>query len=262
MPTETAEEVLQNWIQDGLQNIRFSGGEPTLYPQLDDLVYMCYRARVKRVALSTNGSADFSRYKELYVRGVNDFSISLDACCAGKCKTMTGVDMFEKITDNIKKLSALTYVTIGLVVTKDNIDTVKDTVVFASNLGVADIRIIPAAQNNELKLSLEDIPQNIIDKHPILRYRVNRALNNMPVRGITFCDSHRCSLVQDDSVVAGSHHYPCVIYLREGGKPIGKISRNMRKERLEWASRTDIQNDPICKSNCLDVCVAYNNFLK
>ena len=63
----------------------------------------------------------------------------------------------------------------------------------------------------------------------------------------------------DDSVVAGDQHFPCIIYLREGGAPIGKIGPNMRQERVEWLKSHNTHNDPICKANCLDVCIAYAN---
>lgn len=33
-----AEETIRLWIEEGLKNVRFSGGEPTLYPGLDTLV--------------------------------------------------------------------------------------------------------------------------------------------------------------------------------------------------------------------------------
>ena len=34
IPIDTALSVLDIWIADGLKNVRFTGGEPTLYPGL------------------------------------------------------------------------------------------------------------------------------------------------------------------------------------------------------------------------------------
>ena len=59
--------------------------------------------------------------------------------------------------------------------------------------------------------------------------------------------------------VALNYHFPCVIYMREQGNPIGKVSKNMRKERQEWFEKHNTFLDPICKNNCLDVCRDYNN---
>ena len=68
----------------------------------------------------------------------------------------------------------------------------------------------------------------------------------------------RCGLVLDDMAVMGNKHYPCIIYMRESGNPIGTIGPNMRNERLNWYKTHDCTLDPICSKNCLDVCVHYN----
>ena len=69
----------------------------------------------------------------------------------------------------------------------------------------------------------------------------------------------RLALVLDDSVVAGDYHFPCVIYMRERGNAIGKTSPLMRKERAKWFEEHNCFEDAICKKNCLDVCIEYNN---
>jgi hypothetical protein len=129
----------------------------------------------------------------------------------------------------------------------------------AHGLGVSDIRIIPAAQDGNMIAGVEKIPQEILNSHPILAYRVENILTGKPVRSIQEYDSHRCYIPVDDSVVAGDYHFPCVIYMREQGDPIGRIGPNMRQDRIEWTENHDTYNDPICRENCLDVCVEHNN---
>lgn len=63
----------------------------------------------------------------------------------------------------------------------------------------------------------------------------------------------------DDMAVAGGFHYPCIIYMREQGDPIGEIDDDIRQKRSEWVHSHDPKSDPICLKNCLDVCVDYNN---
>jgi hypothetical protein len=81
-------------------------------------------------------------------------------------------------------------------------------------------------------------------------------------RGMVENDSNKCALVLDDSVIAGDYHFPCVIYMREKGEPIGNVLKNMRKERSEWFKSHDCFKDNICRKNCLDVCIDYNNKYK
>jgi hypothetical protein len=165
---------------------------------------------------------------------------------------------WDLVVSNIKELSKLTYVTVGVVLTEENVGRVNDIIRFAHDLGVADIRIIPAAQDGD-RLRGVIVDKDLLKSHPILRYRVFNIRYGFPVRGLMLDDSNRCSLALDDMAVMGSNHYPCIIYMREGGAPIGKVGPRMRFEREEWVKSHDTHKDPICKKNCLDVCVAYNN---
>lgn len=259
LPTEEALSTLSQWFSWGLRNVRFSGGEPMTHPDLPLLVQVCKKSKVQRIAISTNGSFPLQDYKRLLSAGVNDFSISLDACCASTGETMMGVKgKFDTVVNNIKELSKLTYVTVGIVWNEKNAHEVIDTVLFAHSLGVADIRVISAAQaGRHGNAALDLVPSSVLEKHPILNYRAKRWGN--PMRGITKDDSNICKLVLDDVAVVKNWHFPCIIYLREGGKPIGKVGPQMRKEREAWYITHNTYRDPICRWNCLDVCVAYNN---
>lgn len=252
--------IIKSWASAGLQNIRFSGGEPTLWKNLVTLVKIAKHLGIKRCALSTNGSRDLSLYKELYKAGIDDFSISLDSCCAATGNKMAGnIPVFDTVVNNIKELSKITYVTVGVVLTEDNQHELNDIISFASSLGVADIRIIPAAQvrkeHKDLKISVN------LEKYPILKYRTENFLNGLSVRGIKDTDNHLCPLVIDDMAVMNGKHYPCIIYMREHGKEIGNFTtiEEVKAARLFWARTHNCFEDIICKNNCLDVCVDYNN---
>lgn len=254
-------KLVDIWARDGLKNIRFSGGEPTVYLTLPELVSFAKTSGIERIAISTNGSASLEYYKDLIERGVNDMSISLDACCSSTGERMAGgvEGSWERVVSNIKALAPLCYITLGMVFDETTVDTVEDVVKFGSSLGVADIRVITAAQYNESMERLKEISPVILKKHPILTYRVENFKTGRNVRGITEYDNHKCALVLDDMAVVGDSHFPCIIYLREGGNPIGKVGPTMRVERERWFERHDSSLDPICSKNCLDVCVDYNN---
>lgn len=255
-----AKYIIKEWQKKNLLNIRFSGGEPTLYKDLIDLVLLSKKT-CKHIAISTNGSADLKLYKELIKCGVNDFSISLDSCCSSLAEKISGVHLnYEQIINNIKELSKITYTTIGIVLTPDNINEIKDLIYMGYHLGVSDIRIIPSAQWMSYFNKRINIKKEILKKYPILKYRINNIFRRN-IRGISFYDSNTCPLVLDDMAVVGKHHYPCIIYLREKGNPIGEFSNieQVMQERYEWFAKHDCHRDNICKNNCLDVCVDYNN---
>ena len=258
---EDAVRVVDLWGSGNLHNIRFSGGEPTLWPRLADLVrYTKSLPSIKRIAISTNGSADISCYAELIDAGCNDFSISLDACCSDTVSKMSGGGAdFDHLCSVIKYVSKQTYCTVGVVVDDRNIEELELTIALASELGVSDIRVIPSAQYGPI---LNTVCME--DRFPILNYRLSRMRQGLPVRGVSNKDSSQCYLVKDDMLVLANYHFPCVIYMREGGEPIGKITsdstiESVRLERDYWHKKHDCFIDPICKNNCLDVCVAHNN---
>jgi len=122
--------------------------------------------------------------------------------------------------------------------------------------------VLSAAQYNKSLDCVANLDSEILDKHLILKYRVNNYLSNRNVRGMNDTDCGTCRLVVDDMAIASNYHFPCIIYLRQGGDPIGKVAgnfENIRAERAEWCRTHDCQKDPICKKTCLDVCVDYNN---
>lgn len=256
---EEAINVIWRWADDGVCNIRFSGGEPTLLPYLVDICKLSYDLGIKRIAVSTNGSASLDIYKRLLDVGVNDFSVSLDACCAEDVNRIAGgiKGAFETIVTNIRWLASRVYLTVGIVVTLENQNRINDTICFADNLGVSDIRVIPAAQNSKNNDSLY-VNELLLAKYPILRYRIQNLQTGRSVRGLQEGDSHRCYLVLDDMAVCQGRHYPCIIYLRESGEAIGKMGKNIRIERQQYAEMHDTGNDSICINNCLDVCIDYN----
>lgn len=265
IPFDKAKYILDLWIKDHLKNVRFSGGEPTLYPYLNDLVKISEEGNIEHIAISTNGSASFDLYEKLINSGVNDFSVSLDACCSSYGDKMAGVaGKWDIVVENIKRLAKRVYTTVGVVLTEDNIAQTSDIVKFADSLGVSDIRVIPAAQFASKLTDGIEIPESILNKHPILRYRIANLKEGKNVRGIGENDCHKCHLVKDDMAVAGGKsgnlfHYPCIIFFREGGKAIGEVSPAMRAERFDWFKNHDTFKDPICSKNCLDACVAHCN---
>ena len=253
------------WCEnEPLENIRFSGGEPTLHKDIVEIISYAKSKGIKRIAISTNGSNKIELYIKLIHAGCNDFSISLDACCADDGDKMAGAveGSWKTVIENIRIISDFTYVTVGVVLTPENIDKTIDTIRFAHKLGVADIRIISAAQYNKPIPRLNEVEQEILDAHPILKYRIKHFAEGRNVRGMVESDSKKCAILLDDSVIAGDFHYSCVIAMREGANPIGKVGPNMRKERGEYFKNFNPFDNEICRQSCLDVCIDHNNKYK
>ncbi len=256
--------IIQTLGEHKLKNIRFSGGEPTLYPYLEDLIIACKKTEVEHIAISTNGTAPLDFYKHLIKIGVNDFSISLDAGCCSVGKIMTGGNSWawDKASETIRELSKLTYVIVGMVFNEINLNYVEEAITWVDSLNPKDIRIIPSAQYNKAIGKINNLPFQLVGKYPILKYRVHNLINRVPFRGIRKNDSKKCYIVIDDLAILGNYQFPCIIYLREQGKPISKFDEDFRKKRFEWYQHHDVSKDKICSKNCLDVCRDFNNRAK
>lgn len=268
MSLEEIKNIVDLWASNSIQNVRFSGGEPTLHPDIKEIIRYTKEkcTDIKHIAISTNGYSSYELYLELLELGVNDFSISLDACCSSVGDMMSGGigGSWNIVVENIKKLSKLTYVTVGMVFSEANAGQMKESIEFAHGLGVSDIRVITAAQWNNFDVFKNlNVSKDILEKHPILNYRINNFKNNKNVRGIEKKDSHNCWLMMDDMVIKGNAHYPCVIHMREHGVQIGtvkgKTMYEVRLERLRFLAKHDTYKDELCRKNCLDVCIDYNN---
>ena len=119
IPMEKARRIIDIWTENGLENLRFSGGEPTIWPGLPEIVGYSKEKGAGTIGVSSNGFSDISVYNELIDAGVDSFSISLDACNAEEGDRMSGgiKGSWNKVVNNIREISRRAKVSIGIVVT-------------------------------------------------------------------------------------------------------------------------------------------------
>ena len=238
--------------------VHLTGGEVTIRKDLVNIIQALKTAGI-RVGLSTNGSRSLSYYQNLIDNGLELISISLDVHQKDLNKkfTMVSDNVFDTVVNNIRELSKRVYVNVGVVFNDDNIDLYKDILSFISNLGANDIRIMTSTKYN--KVVNLDVPKELLDKHPILKFRVENFNAGRNMRGSDLAETSKCHLVRDDLTIFGEDYYPCAVYIREKGNPIGKFSKDNVKEREDWFSNHDSHKDPICQKFCMDFKCRFND---
>ena len=132
------------FAQLGVSKIRFTGGEPTLYRRLPDMVSFVKRqSRPIHTCLTTNGLL-LSRQASVLARaGLNSVNISLDTIRRTRFRAITGTDALDVVLAGIKVARGyFESVKLNCVVINGvNDDEIEDLILFADNCGV-DIRFI------------------------------------------------------------------------------------------------------------------------
>jgi len=127
-----------------------------------------------------------------------------------------------------------------------------------SEFKIKDIKIMSLSSSSDI-LDVDNIYPDLLNRHPFLNWRVSNFRNGINIRGLSDADCSKCYLTLDDVTIAGEHHYPCNVYFREGGKPIGSVNRFMMQDRFDWFAKTSTKHDPICNRMCMDLLRTYNN---
>lgn len=264
MDKDTTLALVSGLADQGLQELRLSGGEPTTVAWLKDLVALAHNRGV-RVAISTNGYAPVRLYQDLIAAGVAEFSISLDSVDPAEADRLSGgrKNVLARVEQSIRAITALgasVYVGMTCCASKQVPEDTEATVERIAALGATDIKIMSIAQEGGI-LNTSWMSEEKKVRFPFLAWRSQNFKCGRDVRGLRESDCSKCALALDDVTLAGGKHYPCNVYFREGGHSIGEVSdaTTMLAERAEWYKAHDSHKDPICSRMCMDLLATYNN---
>lgn len=128
----------------GVRRVRFTGGEPTLYRELCELISFSKSLDGElETALTTNARLLKRQAAELAAAGLDSVNISLDTANRQKFKEITGVDSLERVLAGVKAAcDHFSQVKLNVVAMRGvNDDEFGDLVNLANDFGV-DIRFI------------------------------------------------------------------------------------------------------------------------
>lgn len=227
------------------KHIQVTGGEPTMHPDFEYIMRLC-RNKSLKIGLSTNGSGNIEKYINSCV---DMFSISLDDYDCNILR-QRGYKNPEHVIETIRYLSKSNYVNVGLVIDSINIDRIEYIIDFIISLGVADIKLSTSTKDERIPFFTKEYK-----KFPILNYRVENFKKGHQMRG---WPGEMCKIAENDITIVGGNHYPCLVYFREGGKPIGRLEGNIMGQRQDWVKTHKPKNDEICKKYCMDFKCEFN----
>lgn len=133
------------------------GGEPTLHPYFQEIVEIGKRKGLD-MGLISNGTIDIANCinKLQWVR------VSLDSSTKGEYMQEKGVDYFEHVLENLKRMCDVrnpekTFVGVGYVLTTRNQKKLMELVKYLDMLGIDYIYIRPVEEAEDISPSLEDL---------------------------------------------------------------------------------------------------------
>jgi len=218
MTAQEIYELAHLFVNQGVNKIRLTGGEPLLRKDFNDILNKISTLPIN-IGLTTNGLLLDKHFDILQNCGVNNINISLDSLDADEFKRITHTGQLDKIMNNINQLLALKMqVKINLVMLKNVnehaiIDFVKWTQDFA--LDVRFIEFMPFEKNDWNKdkvLGYEQVLKQLATQFNVIKiedeanstscnYKVNGYQGNFGfITTVTnpFCDScNRLRLTAD-----------------------------------------------------------------
>lgn len=121
----------------GIESIRLTGGEPTLYPELLTLIRMLRDRGIGEVQLTTNGFSLLKLARPLADAGLTSLNVSLDGADRESFLRMTRRDLFARVLQGIELSASILPTKLNAaIVAGKNTDQVLPLFYLARSLGV------------------------------------------------------------------------------------------------------------------------------
>ncbi|NFA59680.1 GTP 3',8-cyclase MoaA [Clostridium sporogenes] len=170
----------------GMDKIRFTGGEPLILKNIDNLIYNTSQlSSIKDIAMTTNAIFLEDRIDDLKKAGLKRVNISLDSLKKDKFKSITRGGDINKIFKGIEKslLLGMTPIKINTVIMKGiNDDEIDDFMNLTKEypISVRFIELMPIGEGRKLYKDSYISSEEIISKHrdfiPVKRDKSSTAI--------------------------------------------------------------------------------------
>ena len=164
MPLEKLEAILDFISKNGVRQVTFSGGEPTIYPKLTDAVRAAHE-RGLIVHLNSNGFLlDEAFLRRLKEAGLSQVQINIDSLQPERHDKVRGMpNSHERAMDALRIASGMGITAVSqTVITKDNEREVVEILKKARRLGVQRCRIWDMVLSGTALENKEILPTDFI----------------------------------------------------------------------------------------------------
>lgn len=230
-------------------------GEPTLHPDLPELIRIAHRAhKFNRITLTTNAMArDVDYYSQLFAAGLTTLFISvdsLDPVLANRLRAGTSVD---KLKERIRILASRFPRKVGImtVVGRENIESIPELLAELNKLGKLDVAMHPYDNLGAPSgcLSMEE-RASFKQRIPVIA----ASFPNLRVFANNFIPSSRVCLGpwQAPAITVDGYLTPCCRIMDKNIFNFGNVIANPfpevwhARETEQWRQRFLQKSPPIC----------------
>lgn len=182
---EEIEYVAEIFVSLGIDKIRLTGGEPMMRRDIETIIRKIWALKpgLRDLALTTNGYFLPGRATELKTAGLDRITISLDSLKPEVFKSMTGVDVLDRVLEGIEaaRQAGLKPIKINAVIVRGhNEDEVSDFAAFARDHDVSMrfIEFMPLDSGHEWSrervVSGSEMFESINKRFPLVPLSVRR----------------------------------------------------------------------------------------
>lgn len=264
-----------------VRHIHFTGGEAGLVRDLPGMVALARRRGVPGLSITSNGSLPPPFYRTLVESGLNEVRITLSARDAGTGELLAGREQaWDRAVASVRLLTGLRdagwplFVIVNTVISERNRMDADNIVDFLLSLGIDDMKLITVVQRKE---DLGNFPEaeRVVDgvrralarypeaSLPLLRRKLQTVFSPdaIGLDAVPPDPAWRCYIPLTERTVDSLHYYPCSVYRREGGAPLGSVVEPQRVQMaksIDFVLNGDCTSDPICRRYCLHCTRTFN----
>jgi sulfatase maturation enzyme AslB (radical SAM superfamily) len=154
IPHEKMLEIMCDFVSMGVKAVTFSGGgEPTMYPWLDEAAWVLAENNIK-FAMLTNGARFEGDVAQVFADHGSWVRVSIDGWDRKSYKMYRGVDDFDRVVRNIKSFRSLRcLIGVNIVVTRHNAGHIYDIVNLLAD-SISTVKISPCVMHDNVKQNL------------------------------------------------------------------------------------------------------------
>lgn len=279
-------EFLDKLETTRIRHLHLTGGEVTLVKDLPKMIRYSSSLGIP-CSITTNGTAPVKLYQKLVDNGLKEIRISFDTTNPKLFDKNVGKKgAFEKVIKSISSLVRMRdyenrgiYLILNVCVSRNDFLNLPETIRKIIRLKSDDIKLIGISHDREIITSYKavlDIVYKIekeIEAHPYRLYPLLRkklkTIFSQDTYGIEDFASKglmkSCFVPLTERTVDTQYYYPCPVYLREGGQPLGSLDKDnwatQQKKILAFIRQDNCIQDPICQKSCIYCTKVFNNHM-